>query len=246
VYLGEFMQGEALQHVVVCVDVANSRELEHDAKLWMRETLYQIIDRAFQRAEVEPEQRIVEDRGDGVLIAIRPSVSGARLAGPWLDTVYWALLSHNRSPSKPLRLRVSMHVGAVEQDGHGLVGRAVDYTCRLCDSREGKALLAGCDANLVLIASAEFHEAVVRGGGTMIESATYAQGPVVVDGSPRTAWFHVPHRGVPRLPALESPAPVSDPAATAPASASPNGSSAGRDFYVVHGPNTVHNGGSAR
>lgn len=42
------MQGEALQHVVVCVDVANSRELEHDAKLWMRETLYQIIDRGFR------------------------------------------------------------------------------------------------------------------------------------------------------------------------------------------------------
>jgi hypothetical protein len=242
------MQGEALQQVVVYVDVASSHELEDDAKVRMRATLYRILDRAFGRAGIEPHRCIVEDRGDGALIAIHPSVSGARLAGLWLDTVYWTLHSRNRSLHTPLRLRVSMHVGAVEVDRRGLVGRAVDLTCRLCDSREGKALLVRSGAELVVIASAEFHESVVRRGGDMIESDAYTQGQVVVDGSVRTAWFHLPHRSAPRLSELEPPAPrpAPEPVSTsdrpgAPAAPPPAGT-AGRDFFVVSGGNnTVHN-----
>ncbi|MFH8343969.1 hypothetical protein [Streptomyces sp. NPDC018045] len=199
------MSTEALHRLVVNGDVCGSGRLGLRAKLRMREAMYDVFDAGFTAAGVTERNVHMEDRGDGVLVALAPDVPSAQLVGPWLEGVYQKLRQVNEGRAEPLRMRVAMHAGPVARDTRGLAGRAVDLACRLCDSDTARGVmqLAGRAPLLCVVSDALYHD-VVAEGGACIEPEHYRRARVSEKETDTEAWFHVPRLPFPPLPARTS------------------------------------------
>ncbi len=196
------MQGEAVGRLIVNADVRRSSEFNDRAKIRVRKVLYSVFDAAFAAVGVGRQDRHQEDRGDGILAALSPEVPPARMVGPWVDRLYQGLRSENEDRAVPVRLRVAMHVGPVADDGRGLVGRAVDLTCRLCDSEALRLTLEAAGRyHLVLAVSDYLYESTVSNGGEAIEPEHYLPVQVVARETNAAAWVRVPGLTVPPVPA---------------------------------------------
>ncbi|MER5300701.1 hypothetical protein ABT039_14725 [Streptomyces lasiicapitis] len=242
---------EAVHRLVVSADVKGSGRLGHQAKLQSRRGMYGIFESAFDAVAVGGGQVHLEDRGDGVLAALAPEVPPVDLVGLWLEEVYQGVRAHNAGLSDRLRLRIAMHAGPVSHDGRGLVGRAVDLTCRLCDSREAKEILAADDAiDLVFVVSDGLYRSVVVEGGRFVEPEHYRPIPVQAKETDEVAWFHVPRRTQPPVPRPRPPARptgvgVPEPPATAAAGATgaePRGPWTTKYSINVNGINQIVDG----
>lgn len=238
---------EAVQNVIISLDVSSSGDLENDAKVRMREIVYDVVDRAFAAARISSLLHARYDRGDGVLITVDPVVSGTRLAGLWLQEAYWALREYNEPLRRPIRMRVALHIGAVQDDGRGPFGRAVDLTCRLGTSHGLRSLLVeDASANLAVVVSPEFHESAVRGGGLRVEREKFIRATVLVDDEPTPVWFFVPGRTAPATDTSE-PEPRPEPASrrpVRPARQADPSVSAGRDVFFASDAGTINQGNS--
>ncbi|MFJ3771228.1 hypothetical protein ACIPX0_05970 [Streptomyces sp. NPDC090075] len=195
------MEGEAAYGFIVNVDAMGSGLLSDTEKPEMRRRLYEVTGTAFQQAGIRPPRLYQEDRGDGILSVLAPDVPPRRVMGEWLEYLHQNLRETNRSLRTPLRLRAGLHIGPVTADAHGRSGRAVDLACRLGDCDIAKALLkAAADAPLVVAASDQLYEDVVRPGGRWVEPRHYRRHDVELKEGRRTAWFMVP--GLPQPPEL--------------------------------------------
>ncbi|MFH8753054.1 hypothetical protein ACH4GK_37180 [Streptomyces rimosus] len=195
------MSTEALHRLVVSGDVCGSGRLGLRAKLRMREAMYDVFEAGFAAVGVTEESFHLEDRGDGVLVALDPHVPSAQLVGPWLEGVYQRLRQVNEGRAEPLRLRVAMHAGPVVRDEKGLAGRAVDLACRLCDSGTARSVMRLADrAPLLFVVSDSLYRDVVAEGGTCIEPEHYRRARVSEKETDEEAWFHVPRLPQPPLP----------------------------------------------
>ncbi|GGS14077.1 hypothetical protein GCM10010252_61890 [Streptomyces aureoverticillatus] len=198
---------EAVHRLVVSADVKGSGRLGHQAKLRSRRGMYEVFESAFDAVAVRGDQVHLEDRGDGVLAALAPEVPPSALVGLWLEEVYQGVRAHNAGLGERLRLRIAMHGGPVSDDGRGLVGRAVDLACRLCDSEPAKAILAADDGiDVVFVVSDVLYRSVVVDGGRFVEPEHYRAIPVRAKETDEVAWFHVPRRTQPPLPPPRPPA----------------------------------------
>ncbi|GAB7102206.1 hypothetical protein JCM4814A_05200 [Streptomyces phaeofaciens JCM 4814] len=192
---------EAVHRMVVSADIKDSGRQGRRARLRSRAGMYDIFGLAFDAVGVTGGQLHLEDRGDGLLAAVAPEVPPTALVGLWLEEVHQGLREHNAGLRDPLRLRVAMHAGPVTDDGRGLVGRAVDLTCRLCDSEPARAVLAAADdVDLVFVVSDHLYRTVVAEGGRFVEPEHYRPRQVRLKETDETAWFHVPRRSEPPLP----------------------------------------------
>ncbi|MGP3968905.1 hypothetical protein [Streptomyces sp. 6N223] len=190
----------AVYRLVVCGDVKDSGRLALRAKLRMRESLYQVFQDALDVVGVGEEMVDMDDRGDGLLLAFSPEVPPALMAGAWLEEIRQGLLERNTWLRDPLRMRIAMHQGPVSHDGRGLVGRAVDLTCRLCDCEPARRILDAADGrDLVFVVSGAFHEAVIAQseGERFVEPDSYRPSRVSVKETDEIAWFRVPGLPVP-------------------------------------------------
>ncbi|MFK8849769.1 hypothetical protein [Streptomyces sp. Ac-502] len=199
------MSTEALHRLVVNGDVCGSGLLGWRAKLRMREAMYEVFEAGFTAAGVTEGACHIEDRGDGVLVALAPDVPAAHLVGPWLEGVYQKLRQVNEGRLEPLRMRVAMHAGPVAQDAKGLAGRAVDLACRLCDSETARDVMRLAERSpLLFVVSDSLYHDVVAEGGTCIEPEHYRRARVSEKETDVEAWFHVPRLPFPPLPAQTS------------------------------------------
>ncbi|MDT0609850.1 hypothetical protein [Streptomyces lancefieldiae] len=208
---------EARYELVISVDARRSGEYDDVDKPRMRARIYRVLETAFTHAKVARDAVHMEDRGDGVLLAVAGRIAVTRLLGLWLVEVHENLRDENRGLRVPLGLRIGMHVGPVRHDTRGISGRAVDLACRLADSPVARRLLDAEKADLVLAASNSLYEDVVSGGGKFIEAARYSSARLELKEGEVTAWFHLPGRPAPRIPD-EPPAPVAGPPSTGGAS----------------------------
>ncbi len=63
-----------------------------------------------------------------------------------------------------IRVRVVVHAGEVQSDGHGNFGEALDVAFRLLDSAEAKEALRRTSAPLALVVSEDIYHSIVRHG----------------------------------------------------------------------------------
>ncbi|MGW0944653.1 hypothetical protein ACWD4O_19195 [Streptomyces sp. NPDC002623] len=185
------------------VDVRGSGGLRDGAKLRMRRDVYELTDKAFHAVGVGPALIHREDRGDGFIAALDARVPPARLIGSWLAEVHQGLRPLNEERSRPLALRVAMHVGPVAQDDNGLAGEAMDLVCRLADAEATRAVLERSGRELVCVVTERLYQDVVRHGGRFIEPPAYRAAPVTLKEGPTTAWFHIPGEPRPVVPGDE-------------------------------------------
>ncbi|MFF8839234.1 hypothetical protein, partial [Streptomyces sp. NPDC015130] len=200
-----------IHRFVVFGDICGSGTLNMAEKELHRTAMYAAFDEAYASVGVEPGTYHQEDRGDGILAALRPDMPPRLMVGRWIDTLYESLRAHNTGRSPRLRLRIGMNAGPVVQDRHGLVGRAVDLAARLCDSPTAKQIMAEAqDVDLLVVVSDWLYGNVVAEGGRYVEPDHYRRARIRSKETDEAAWFHVPRRAAPPLPGPEGEAAPGD------------------------------------
>ncbi|MFF1508184.1 hypothetical protein [Streptomyces sp. NPDC058326] len=248
-----------IHRFVVFGDICGSGSLDMAEKRLQRTAMYAAFEDAYSSVGVEPGTFHQEDRGDGILAALRPDVPPTLMVGRWIDTLYESLRGHNKGRTRPLRLRIGMNAGLVVQDRHGLVGRAVDLAARLCDSPPAKRIMnESPGVDLLVVVSDWLYANVVAEGGRYVEPDHYRQARIRSKETDEAAWFHVPRRPAPpligpegelaaaeeRVPAVGSRTGVGPSRGDGPTPRTGGGSRTyhvGGDLLDVHG-NTIHGG----
>ncbi|MFI0481522.1 hypothetical protein [Actinomadura sp. 9N215] len=142
-----------------------------------------------------------EDRGDGVLVLMRPvdELPKTLLLSRLVPQLALQLVEYNTGlpdrerPRLGLRLRAVVHAGEVHRDENGYFGEAVDHACRLLDSPKLKQCLRASPAPLILVVSEDIYWAIVRHGYDGISPTAYNPDlRVSIGGRRRTGYVHVP------------------------------------------------------
>ncbi len=132
-----------------------------------------------------------EDRGDGLLTVIPPSVSTWKVMDQLLRELPAAIRRHNSTQrdSARFQLRLAVNVGPVVSDTMGVSGEAIIVVARLIEAPGFKQALAQSTASLGVIASPFVYETVIKHGSDPGDIATYSKVPVEVKESDTTAWM---------------------------------------------------------
>jgi hypothetical protein len=193
---------------IVAVDVEGSTRRTNPAKGKLRRILYDLLERAFKAAGIGPRHlEELADRGDGVLILIRPydDVPKTVLFNRLIPALTSLLAEHNAAVAEPelrIRLRAVVHAGEVHDDGWGFYGDDIDVAFRLLEAPKVKRVLRDApEAPLVLVVSEEIWSGIVRHG--YVDGGPYQQRVQVKVGEQRRrgrVYLPVPARS--DLPAL--------------------------------------------
>jgi tetratricopeptide (TPR) repeat protein len=198
----------AVHRTILVVDVAGfgdtSRTNLHQVAV--RDGLYDALTRAFLAAGIPWDECDNEDRGDGVLVMVPPSVAKSAFVETLPSALVAALRKHNERhrAEEQIRLRMALHAGEIHYDGHGVVGRAVNLAFRLLDAAVFKAAMGQSTGLLALITSAWFFEEVVW-HSQAANPDTYRQVRVTAKETDTLAWICLPDSDTP--PTLRPPPP---------------------------------------
>jgi class 3 adenylate cyclase len=135
----------------------------------------------------------MEDRGDGLLMVVRPDIPTQQVVECLLNALPSALRKHNDmySSAVQIQLRIAIDVGPVVSDAAGISGQAIIRTARLLDAAELKGAMAETGANLGIIASAFVYETAIRQTNGPVDPAHYIQVEVNVKESSIPAWMQL-------------------------------------------------------
>jgi hypothetical protein len=178
------------------IDIAAFTDQRRDeyVQLYLRDSMYRMLDRAFTGAGVRWRACRHEDRGDGVLVVLSPALPVDRLADPLPERLRGLVRVHNRVSSRDARiqLRAAAHVGPVYQDAHGYAGDAVSQLFRLLDAPRFKQSLAASGGELGFIASEYLYRNVILRHATLVDPADFQPVPVPALGPEASGWAHIP------------------------------------------------------
>jgi len=215
--------GEPLNCAILFTDVAgfgNPLRLDPDREV-VRAALYEILRSSFEASGVPWADCYYEDRGDGAVIVVPPTISTLRVVDPLIPELAARLRQYNRRASEVvlIQLRAALHVGPVGKDAEGLTGQAVIGTARILDAPVVKERLADARADLIFAVSDYVYDHVVRHGAGRVDSGAFEHVAGQVKESHVSAWIHLAGR-------IElSPSPVGGAGLTlAPADADRDGS----------------------
>src|SRR5215470_2748825 len=168
------------------VGFGDRRRTDSD-RLLIREVLFRMTQAAIQGI---PDAHY-EDRGDGVLTVVPPSVSTARVINQLRQELPAALERHNSTQHESARfkLRLAINVGPVASDAMGVSGEAIIATARLVEAPSFKKALDESTASLGIIASPFVYETVIRHGAHPREAASYSPVMVKVKETHTEAWM---------------------------------------------------------
>jgi CRP-like cAMP-binding protein len=110
------------------------------------------------------DECVPEDRGDGHLIVVPPTVATARIIERLHRELPAELRMHNHTYGEPARiqLRVAINVGPVTGDAFGMEGDTINRTARLIEAPAIKAAMSSTGASLGIIASTFVYETAIR------------------------------------------------------------------------------------
>src|SRR6185437_2615336 len=192
---------EPLNCSIVFTDVAGfSDPVRNDGdRDVVRTAMYEILRSCFDAAGVPWAGCYREDRGDGAVIVVPPTISTQRLVDPLLAELAGRLRQYNRRASEVVRiqLRVALHVGPVGRDAEGLTGQAVIAAARIVDAPAIKARLAAEQADLIFAASDYVYDQVVRNCGGQVDPVAFEHLQCQVKETYVSAWAHLAGRVAP-------------------------------------------------
>src|SRR5690348_5966310 len=181
----------------------------------VRAAIYEILRSCFDAAGVPWAGCYHEDRGDGAVVVVPPTISTHRLVDPLLAELAGRLRQYNRRASDVVRiqLRVALHVGPVARDSEGLTGQAVITAARIVDAPVLKARLAAEQADLIFAASDYVYDHVVRNCGGQVDPVAFEHMECQVKEARVSAWAHLAGRMAPPsgLGLVSPPAPAAAP-----------------------------------
>ena len=189
-----------VHRLIFAVDLEGSTMRTNPERGECRRILYSLLDQALHEAGINSRHlEELIDRGDGVLVLIRPhdEVPKTVLIGQLIPALTALLDEHNATVAQPalrLRLRAVIHCGEVHDDGKGFYGEDLDVAFRLLDAPKVKRALREASASpLVLVVSEEIFAGIVR--HRYFDGGTYE--PLVrvrLAERQHRGWVHIPVR----------------------------------------------------
>jgi hypothetical protein len=160
--------------------------------MYVHAALYAMLQNAFDRSGIPWSDCAYEDRGDGALVIVPPTLSAAALVDPIPERLRALVRRHNRVSADAARvqLRVAAHIGSVHHDGYGFVGHDVTLLCRMLDTRRLKRLLADSGADVAFIASRYLFENVIRSRPSLVDPEVFQPMAVRVKETRTRAWAY--------------------------------------------------------
>jgi hypothetical protein len=189
-----------LHRSIVAVDLEGSTTRTNLVKGELRRGMYDLLARSLSGVAIaDSHLEPWTDRGDGVMLLIRPhdDVPKTVLLSRWVPMLAALLTEYNAEAPQAafqMRLRAVVHAGEVHADCRGFYGEAIDVAIRLLDSAPVKRALRQASSPLVLVVSEEIYSGIVCQG--YVDSTTYR--PLVrvsVANRQRRGWVHVPNQG---------------------------------------------------
>jgi hypothetical protein len=222
---------------VLTVDIEKSGECVDPQMVDRRQALYKALSGAVLDAGIDWIACPHQDRGDGVQVIFPAGVAKEKVGGPVIRSLHSRLQKYNLALGPhdiPLRLRAALHAGELQSDPFGWTGYAAAVASRLMDSWELRSVLRQADAaDLALIVSTVWYEAVVRHNRAGVRAQTYREVAVAVKELTERAWIHVPGYRLPPEPEPRAPSGPPTAGSGAPTDATTGGGvsiSAGRDL----------------
>ncbi|HEX6509704.1 MAG TPA: hypothetical protein VF221_18910 [Chloroflexota bacterium] len=184
---------------IVAVDLEGSTTRTNLVKGELRRIMYDLLRRTLEGATItENLLEPLTDRGDGILVLIRPhdQVPKTVLLEHLIPQLTALLVEHNATVTQHalrVRLRAVVHAGEVHSDSRGFYGEAIDVAIRLMDSAAVKKALKLAAGPLVLVVSEEIHSGIVRHG--YVDGAYRPLVRVRVGYRQHRGWVHIPDAG---------------------------------------------------
>jgi class 3 adenylate cyclase len=198
---------------ILAVDIEGSTQRTNPVKGELRSEVYRLVVEALCVTGIDSRHYDpFTDRGDGVLVLLRPAdeLPKPLLLSRLIPALAALLAAYNRSISpadepRMLRLRAVIHAGEVHYDGKGFFGEDLDVAFRLLDAPRFKDRLKSATVPLALVASDYIYQSIIRHGYDGIDDSDFF--PLVtvkVGDQRRKGWVHLPSAGrisaVPTLP----------------------------------------------
>lgn len=157
-------------------------------QLYLRATLYRIVEDACAEVGISWDDCYHEDRGDGFFALTPPDVSIEHVLNPLAAAVAAGVAEHNEQASPTLRLRMAVDAGYVYFDRFGVTGSAVTHLFRLLDNPAFKAELDATASDFALVTSERlFHDLSLR-------PATFRPILIKLKETLETAYLRLSHR----------------------------------------------------
>lgn len=182
---------------IVAVDLEASTSRTNPVKGELRRAMYELLGRSLEAAEIAAS--LLEpwtDRGDGVLLLIRPHDDAPKtiLLNELVPKLTTLLAEYNAGVTRPelrMRLRAVVHAGEIHADGRGFYGEAIDLAVRLLDSAALRQALREAASPLALVVSEEIYTGIVSHG--YLDGGTYRPAVwVYVASRLHRGWVHIP------------------------------------------------------
>jgi hypothetical protein len=172
----------------------NGRQRDDDIQIYVHTSLYTIVQAAFDRSDIAWSACAHEDRGDGILIVVPPTIPAGRLADTIPDRLRELIRVHNRVSCEAARIQVrtAAHIGPVHHDGHGFVGHSLCLLYRLLDARSFRRILSASSAEVAFIISDYMYENVTRRHSSIMDPALFQRLLVRAKETKTRAWVYVP------------------------------------------------------
>jgi CRP-like cAMP-binding protein len=131
-----------------------------------------------------------EDRGDGLLVVVPPSIPTVQIFEYLLIALPIALKRHNLiyAEGAQIQLRVALDVGPVTTDELGVSGQVIINAARLLEAPAFKESIDEQHAPLGMIVSDFVYQSAVIGAGSLTDAANYAEINVQVKETRLRAW----------------------------------------------------------
>jgi len=130
-------------------------ERDDDIRMYLHDELYKLLEKAFDGSDISWNRCFREDRGDGVLTVMPPGTACKNIINPLPERLRGLIRRHNHvfCDAAAIQLRIAVHIGPVDHDGHGFIGSDINLLFRMLNARPLKRTLAGSGAELALIIS---------------------------------------------------------------------------------------------
>ena len=179
---------------MLAVDLAGYTrpERDDDIRRYLHEELYRVLEQAFDVSGVPWAGCFVEDRGDGALVVMPSEIAAKPLISPLPNQVHSLIRRHNHVSREAARiqLRMAVHLGPVEHDGHGFVGSDVNFLFRMLEARQLRRALA--DADLAVAISEYVYNMIVCRYPSLLSPNAFQPVRFQVKGTRARAWIYVP------------------------------------------------------
>jgi hypothetical protein len=186
---------------IIVLDLEESTMRTNPVKGELRHVMYDLLGRSLKAVAITGNRlESLTDRGDGILVLIKPhdEVPKTVLLDRLIPLLAALLVEYNAQAAHPalrMRLRVVMHAGEVHIDRRGCYGEAIDVAIRLLDSPQVKKTLKQAAAPLVLVISNEIYSGIVCQG--YVDANAYHPLVRVGVGKRRhRGWVHIPAAAV--------------------------------------------------